>query len=112
MKKIKVIKQYRSNYPNPLKLSKGESVEIGIHEEEYPGWKWGITGDGNKGWIPEAYLKIEGTTGTLTRDYDATELGVDVGDELVFILEESGWIQCITEAGSIGWVPKECLELG
>ena len=38
-------------------------------------------------------------------DYDATELSVRVGEELLIQREESGWLLCENRAGQRGWVP-------
>jgi len=47
----------------------------------------------------------------LVRDYDATELTVEVGEELTALAEHSGWFRCRTDTGSLGWVPAENVEL-
>jgi hypothetical protein len=46
----------------------------------------------------------------MLRDYDATELSADVGEELAASQEESGWIWCTNRAGRTGWVPLDNVE--
>ncbi len=106
-----VIKAYESAYPNPLKLAKDTEVAIGEKDCEWAGWLWCEAPDGNKGWVPESYVAREGDQGRLTRDYDATELTVAVGDELAILGEEAGWLWCRTASGAIGWVPLENVRL-
>ena len=43
-------------------------------------------------------------------DYEATELSVSVGEELIMGKEESGWIWCTNQDGESGWVPAEHVE--
>jgi hypothetical protein len=46
----------------------------------------------------------------LKRVYDANELSVDLGDEIIGELVESGWVWCHNQKGERGWIPLECLE--
>ena len=61
-------------------------------ESEWSGWIWCINGTGEMGWVPESNLKILETTCKVLQDYDATELSVDVGQELTIKMESS--IKC------------------
>jgi len=107
--KARVIKQYISEFPDPLLLKKGDGVHIDLSMDKHAGWKFGHTDD-NQGWIPEAYLDIKGDTGTLIRGYDATELTLKEGQLLDIHDEESGWLWCKTEDEKFGWCPKEVVE--
>lgn len=109
MKKAVVKKEHRSNYPNPLKLAQGTIVKIEKRETEWDGWLWCIT-ENNLGWIPDSYVKVDGEQAEFLRDYDATELNVDVGEELTLLYEVNGWFWCQKTSGESGWVPGECLE--
>lgn len=108
--KVKVIKEYHSEFPNPLILKKGDRVLIDHLRDKHAGWKFCKTTH-NEGWIPEAYLDINGNLGELNRDYDATELSVKEGQLLEVLYEESGWLWCKTEEGKSGWCPKEITEI-
>lgn len=105
--KIRVTTPYRSEFPNPLKLAEGDRVTVDLSKDQHAGWKFCRTGN-NAGWIPAAYLDVEGERGRIVRDYDATELSVEIGETLEVIEEESGWFRCRTGAGNTGWCPVGC----
>jgi len=100
-----VIEEYISPFPNPIKTSKGERLEILPRQSEWPGWIWCVKKDGQSGWIPDNYVEKRPDGGVMLRDYDATELTVKIGDKLKIFFEESDWAYCETKAGKIGWVP-------
>jgi hypothetical protein len=52
----------------------------------------------------------QGETATLRQDYDATELTVRAGEELMVMVEESGWLWCANRTGQRGWVPANHVE--
>ncbi len=109
-RKLKVTKKYESAYPEPLKMKAGDAISIGEKESPWDGWLWCAAVDGNKGWVPESYVKRDGDRGHLRVDYDATELTVEVGEELTVISEEADWFRCVRQDGRIGWVPVENVE--
>ena len=106
-----VVSSRASDYPDPLLLRAGDEVAIGVKKSEWPGWIWVTDGRGKSGWVPEAYLNARGSDGTVLRDYDATELDVEKGEELVLYEEVAGWYWCTNKAGRSGWVPVENLVL-
>ena len=103
---VKVIRTYTSEFPNPLKLKKGDIVIIDHSKDKHLGWKFCKTNK-NEGWIPKTYLNITGKSAKLNRDYDATELSLKEGQMLEVLCEESGWFWCKTEDSKYGWYPKE-----
>ncbi len=103
----RVITDYQSAYPDPIVLSVGDEVTIDDRESEWSGWIWCTSRQGRSGWVPEKYVRRNGSSGTVLRDYDATELSVTKGDALTIIDEESGWLLCRTADGRLGWVPKQ-----
>ncbi len=103
--KIKVVKAYRSAYPDPLRLLAEDSITIGERPCEWEGWLWCTDSTGKSGWIPESFIQREGDYGTMVTDYDATELTVEEGDILEVVGQEAGWYWCTTEDGQTGWVP-------
>jgi len=107
----RVVAAYRSPYSDPLVLTKGERLAIGEKESPWPGWVWCMDGEGKSGWVPEAYVRRRGGACTMRRDYDATELSVEVGEELIAGEEESGWVWCTNREGQCGWVPRENVEV-
>ena len=109
MKNIIVTTEHKSNYPNPLNLSKGTVVKTERKESEWAGWLWCITDD-NKGWIPDSYLIIDENETVVIKDYDATELNVEIGDKLGLHYTVNSWGWCETASGQQGWVPLDCVE--
>jgi len=74
--RYRVIKDYRSPYPNPVVFQKGEKVEV-CHEKEDLDWKnwiWCKGKNDKKAWVPKQYLNGDGRKGILNRTYDAKEL--------------------------------------
>jgi Variant SH3 domain len=112
---VSVVKAYTSAYPNPLILRAGDTLDFDPddklnserHKNQWPEWLWCTTQDGTKGWVPENYVRVEENTCVLLRDYNATELTVSEGEQLLVQFEESGWLWCRTARGLEGWVPKE-----
>jgi SAM-dependent methyltransferase len=95
---------------------RGDRLGFERKPTEYAGWIW-CTAEGSAkgappdaGWVPEAWVSIEGGTCVLLRDYDATELPLEVGEEVALISRESGWAWVRNRRGREGWVPIECLE--
>ena len=107
----RVIKRYRSEFPDPLFLNKGERVSVERKKTDWDGGLWCLTERGKKGWVPEIYVGLDGKNGVALRVYDGTELSVSEGDRLVVLEEQSGWFWCRTEKGKLGWVPKENVEI-
>ena len=103
----RVIVDYKSPYSDSFKIQEGETVQIGNRESEWPGWVWCKNKGGMERWIPRNYLDIQGNLGVMNQDYEATELNVSVGEELVIEKEESGWVWVTNKRGEKGWVPME-----
>jgi hypothetical protein len=61
--------------------------------------------------VPEAFIQHQGDSGIAQRDYESTELTVQVGDELALGELESDWYWCTNRYGCSGWVPAENIEL-
>jgi hypothetical protein len=106
----RVVSDYESAYPDPLVISAGEELTIGAKGSSWSGWIWCTTRDGRSRWVPENYIKRKGDTGRALCDYEATELSVRVGEELIMGQEESGWIWCTNQEGRSGWVPADCVQ--
>jgi len=107
----RVVSDYRTPYPDPVTLKAGDVLTIGDQHSPWPGWIWCTDRDGKSAWVPESYVEREGNTGTMRRDYDATELSVRAGEELAIGEEESGWFWCTNQAGQSGWVPAEHVQV-
>jgi hypothetical protein len=110
---FRVIKEYESPYPASICFQKGERVSVGelsTHDPDWERWLWCLGEHNNEAWVPDQYLKIEGSIGTLLRDYNARELSVSPG-ELVLVDEIiNGFGMTRNAEGKEGWVPMKCLE--
>ena len=104
-KKCRVIEKYESPYTDPLLITKGEILTISEKESEWSGWIWCTNKDGESRWVPEKYLEIHGNIGKANQDYNATELTITVGEELIIEKEEAEWFWVINQRGKSGWVP-------
>ncbi|WP_368505191.1 SH3 domain-containing protein [Alkalihalophilus sp. As8PL] len=107
-----VTKQHISNYPNPIRLFKGQSVIVGkkyAGNESWNNWIYCYTKDKHlEGWVPEQIIHIKGEQGLILEDYIAKELEVNVNEQLIKSKELNGWIwvKRLTNSEE-GWVPKE-----
>lgn len=107
----RAIVAHRPSSADPIRLRQGEELAAMEREGEVPGWMWGTSRDGRSGWVPVAYLERRGETAVARQDYDAVELAVDPGDELIVTREESGWLWCTDRRGASGWVPATAVAL-
>ncbi|UCG61135.1 MAG: SH3 domain-containing protein [Candidatus Zixiibacteriota bacterium] len=110
MKQVRVIKPHTSEFPDPIKVKAGAQISVEDRKTNWPGWLWCRTDSRLEGWVPSDFIDRVGNTGTLRRDYDATELTVAVGDTLEALEEASNWVLCRTDTGLLGWVPCENVE--
>lgn len=94
-----------------LAVSKGERMTWERRPTEWEGWLFCRAASGVEGWVPEAWLHLEGMHAEIDRDYDATELNVSVGDVVEGELVESGWLLAHDASGRAGWVPLACLRV-
>jgi hypothetical protein len=110
----RVVKDYRSPYPDPIRFRKGEKVKIGQEFKDDPDWKNWIWCEGNrdnKAWVPREYIDIAGTSGMVNRDYDAMELSVQIGEELLVHEIVNGFGMSEKANGARGWVPIRNLDI-
>ncbi len=109
-----VIKEYKSPYPDLIVFQEGEEVKVGEEFKEDPDWRnwiWCEGKDNKKAWVPKQYVKIDGLTGRFTRFYDAMELSVQVGEDLLVNEIINGFGMSTKMDGSKGWVPMKNMEL-
>jgi len=112
MKIVKVIKNHKSEFHVPLIAKEGEIVEGHERETEYEGWLWCKNSSGVNAWVPETYLEKTSDSGQyqFLKDYNAQELTVSEGQEVIVLDEESGWAWARTTLGEEGWIPLENLQ--
>jgi hypothetical protein len=109
VKKARVKANYKSSSLDPMFVLKGEPLVVAYESEEWPGWIWCINNEGKNGWVPLNYIEINSDSAVAIRDYDASELTVMAGEEVIVLEEESGWCWCQYGNDEKGWVPVENL---
>jgi hypothetical protein len=105
VRRAQVIRDYATQYRDPIQVRTGERVRVGRADDEHPGWVWCTAADGRAGWTPVELLEMDGDSATLRRDYEATELDVRTGDEVSVLDEQHGWLWVRNTAGRSGWIP-------
>ena len=93
-----------------LEVKKGARLEFERKPTEYEGWVRCTSRYGLSAWVPESWLRVEGETCVILRDYVSREIGLEAGEEVTSRLSESGWAWVRTAKGNEGWVPLDCLE--
>lgn len=108
---VRVIIDYQAPFPDPIQANQGDMVTLDTHREtNISGWVWCTDEFGRGGWVPEAYVEIQGMTGKMIYSYDAIELTVCVGDILIVHKEESEFYWVTNQKGQQGWVPVSHVE--
>lgn len=104
--RARVVRDYRTQYTNPIRFATGELVTVGERDTEWPAFIWTITADGNAGWAPFDWLRPLGDgRAKALRDYSAQELDADAGDEIELLFELGGWWWATGPDGRSGWIP-------
>jgi len=103
-----------SEFPDPIVLTQGESVELGerSQSQEWPNWIWCKAG-AKAGWVPEQIIEVQKEgTGLVLASYTAHELTIKQGDIILSDKELNGWVFGYTEGrpDEHGWVPLENVE--
>ena len=101
----RVVSPYTAAFVDALSAALGDWLDFERRPSEWTGWIWCRAADGRTGWVPEAWVVIEGARCRLLRDYSGREVSVSPGQELLVHLVESGWAWAESAAGETGWVP-------
>ncbi|MGE8479968.1 hypothetical protein PS623_01479 [Pseudomonas fluorescens] len=114
--KYVVIQAHRSGYPRPIRVAKGDLLEIGQRYEGNESWlDWYLcTCAGQEpGWVPAQLIERVGVAqGRALEHYSAHELDVDPGQQVLALLPMNGWLWCRRAGnGELGWLPLEKLQL-
>lgn len=105
--RARILKTYQTQYPDPIELTTGEVVFLGMKDPDFPGWIWATSAaSGKSGWVPEQFLAMDGSEARSLREYSARELTVSEGDLVTVLDELLGWAWVESEAGARGWVPQ------
>ncbi len=106
----RVVSPYTAAYVNTLTAGSGDWLDFERRSSEWAGWLWCRAEDGQTGWVPEAWVLIEGERCRMLRDYSGREISVSPGDELIAHQVLSGWAWVEDAKGVTGWVPLNHLE--
>lgn len=95
---------------NPLSLIQGQVVRMGAPDPGWPGWIWVTADDGRGSHVPEDICQPAGEgVAVVLRDFEARDLSVRGGDEVVSLDEVNGWHWCRRPDGLEGWLPAYLL---
>jgi SH3-like domain-containing protein len=108
----RVVRDYRTQYPDPVRFAQGETVAVGARDTEWPEFVWATDAGGRSGWVHQRYLDADRGTARATRDYSARELDASAGEQVRLIEEAGGWWWCESATGAQGWLPARDLDLG
>lgn len=111
-----VIKEHKSDYPDPIKLTKGDLVLVKERHVGLEGWENWLSctniKTGKTGWVPEQLLKQENNNTIATDDYSAHELSVSPGEIVEGLKELNGWLWCRNQnTHELGWLPLNAIKL-
>lgn len=112
--KYQVITAHRSEYPNPIMMTKGDKLIIGEKSDDNEIWNdWYLCEAPNHvtGWVPKQVITFfNDNEGEASEDYSAKELNVEEGEHLIATKELNGWVWCQNPSSKEeGWVPLENL---
>jgi SH3-like domain-containing protein len=109
--KARVQRKYEPQYPDPIEVKTGESVEVGGADNDDPGWLWCRARDGREGWVPVELLSEQGARAVILEDYSAKELAVFPGDEVEVEKARHGWLLVRNVQGERGWIPHSRIQM-
>jgi hypothetical protein len=108
---VRVIEEYQAPYPDPIRVHKGDEVMVDEHKRtDIAGWIWCTSRAGKSGWVPRAYIDLQGSAGKMQCDYSAVELTIQVGEILSVGKVESSFYWATNQSGQQGWVPMANVE--
>ncbi len=107
----RVVKAHRPQDIIEWQVVSGEEVRYEKRPTSYPGWLWCTNHEGLSAWAPESWATIISSEFCrFTRNYNALELAVEIGQKVEGAIVESGWVLVVDANKKSGWVPLECLE--
>ncbi len=106
-----VTQSRKSDYPNPIKLRKGDRVTTKENSDNSPWENWiKCELNGISGWVPVQILEILNSDKAIVKqDYESTEMEITVNEIVIAELELNGWIWARRELPSNehGWIPLD-----
>ena len=58
---------------------------------------------------PSTHIDIDGKKAVFNQPYNSVELDAAVGEEIQYLGEALGWIECLDKEWKYGWVPSNKL---
>ncbi len=119
-RKGRVVKARQPENLDPLSVKSGEELQVSERQDAWqdnPEWIWVWCTDprDKSAWAPFDLLEpLPGQGRYRARagyTYDAVELPVASGDEIVVNSEKNGWYWCTNSQGEQGWVPADHVTL-
>lgn len=113
---LKTIASHKTEYENPIKLHKGESVKLGerVPEKNWKDWIWAENSKQEGGWVPVQIIDFskDKTKGIVLENYSAKELNIEKGELVAEIETLNGWtwVRRISDNDE-GWIPNETIRL-
>ena len=111
MRSARLRRDYHSQYPEPVRFLRGELIEVGRRDSEWPEFLWATDAAGRSGWVHQRYLYAEHGRARAVRDYSARELDAQAQAVVRLLEEAGGWWWCENEQGEQGWLPARDLEI-
>ena len=108
-----VIKGYQTPYPDSILFKKGDRVMIGETFQDDPDWVdwiWCVGESENRAWVPKQYIQSTSGESRLTRDFDAKELSINIGEILAVDQIVNGFGMAVKSDSTKGWVPMKNLQ--
>ncbi len=109
-RRVRVIKDYTASDPDPLVISAGERLQVGMNDTTWPAFVRCANSAGNEGWVPEDFIERDGEMGIARVDYSAVELTIAAGETLILEKEAGGWYWAMKKTGQSGWIPAEHIQ--
>lgn len=107
-----MIKTHSPENQSEWQVLAGEIIHYERKPTIYAGWLWCTNSRGDSAWAPEGWVMIlDSEYCRFIRDYDASELIIEIGQILEGDTIESGWVLVSDKRKKNGWVPLECLEI-
>lgn len=111
MARAVLLRDYRTQYPDPIAFRAGEKVLAGEHDGEWPEFLWATDARGRSGWVHQRYLDRDHGDAVAILDYDARELDATTGEQVELIEEAGGWWWARNDSGAQGWLPARDLHI-
>lgn len=97
---------------SPLVLEPGMRLKVGSTDRVWAGWVGVVAEDGRFTYIPESRIRMEADGSAVVKEkFDATDLSVRQGENIVSLMEVDGWHWARGPRGAEGWLPGYVLDL-